>query len=51
MYFSGKKVQQLNIPRGGGGDICPSSKIVYEISFNFTWQNVFDMEARCNKYL
>ena len=32
-------------------NICPPSKIVYEISFNFTWQNVFDIETCCNKYL
>ena len=35
----------------GGGNICPPSKILYEISFNFTWQNVFDIEACCNKYI
>ena len=34
-----------------GENVCPPRKIVYEISFNFTWQNVFDIEACCNKYL
>ena len=33
-------------------NICPPSKIIYmEYFLKFTWQNVFDIEACCNKYL
>ena len=45
-----KKIQQVNIPRRRKISVL-QVKLYMKISFNFTWQNVFDIETCCNKYL
>ena len=50
MYFSEKSTAGEYTKEGES--ICPPSKMIYmEYLLKFTWQNVFDIEACCNKYL
>ena len=52
MYFSEKSTAGEYTKVKERENICPPSKTIYmEYLLKFTWENVFDIEACCDKYL
>ena len=45
MYFSEKHTAGILYTKEGENICPPSKKYLYEISFNFTWQNVFEIKV------